>query len=423
MAQQHDLFDDIIDISKGIDVLKDPLGGVTDALLGTAGVGEPQQEWNPADYKERPRFNAIPCLACKSEKSTCRKCAEVCPVNAIDIDDGEVDISDACRKCGLCVPVCPTEAMLSPKVQPKKLYDAVAAAAAAHTTAYVTCTRALRRVPRENEVVIACVGDITPETWFAIMTDFPQVSVYLPLGICDKCKNARGEELLGDAIATAEEWAGAGMGLEVESRALVCEKRREYERKEFMDNIMRTTGLTVSKLNPAAAAVASVTQRLREHNKKITALERTLSQATGTTTQKRRRILTQSRQLMLSTLQAHPNLADNIQVQVPECDFSACTMCGECVRVCPLHACDLVGAGRFAVETAYCVGCGLCTEICPEHALTLTVHDGAELVVPDPEAEKKALEAAQAKKDAEKLKAEAKQKLTRVLDQVEKLDR
>ena len=131
MAQQHDLFDDIIDISKGIDVLKDPLGGVTDALLGTAGVGEPQQEWNPADYKERPRFNAIPCLACKSEKSTCRKCAEVCPVNAIDIDDGEVDISDACRKCGLCVPVCPTEAMLSPKVQPKKLYDAVAAAAAA----------------------------------------------------------------------------------------------------------------------------------------------------------------------------------------------------------------------------------------------------------------------------------------------------
>ena len=249
------------------------------------------------------------------------------------------------------------------------------------------------------------------------------MSVYLPLGICDKCKNARGEELLGDAIATAEEWAGAGMGLEVESRALVCEKRREYERKEFMDNIMRTTGLTVSKLNPAAAAVASVTQRLREHNKKITALERTLSQATGTTTQKRRRILTQSRQLMLSTLQAHPNLADNIQVHVPECDFSACTMCGECVRVCPLHACDLVGAGRFAVETAYCVGCGLCTEVCPEHALTLAVHDGAELVVPDPEAEKKALEAAQAKKDAEKLKAEAKQKLTRVLDQVEKLDR
>ena len=41
MAQQHDLFDDIIDITKGIDVLKDPLGGVTDALLGTATTGAP----------------------------------------------------------------------------------------------------------------------------------------------------------------------------------------------------------------------------------------------------------------------------------------------------------------------------------------------------------------------------------------------
>ena len=32
MAQEHDLFDDIIEISKGFDFLKNPLGGVTDAL-------------------------------------------------------------------------------------------------------------------------------------------------------------------------------------------------------------------------------------------------------------------------------------------------------------------------------------------------------------------------------------------------------
>ena len=183
MAQQHDLFDDIIDITKGIDVLKDPLGGVTDALLGTTTAGAPVQEWNPADYKERPRVNALPCLTCKSEKSTCRKCAEVCPVNAVDIDDGEVEITDACRKCGLCVPVCPTEAVLSPKIQPKKLYDAVAAAATAHTTAYVTCTRALGRNPEPNEVVLPCVAALGPETLFAVMCDYPNVSVYLPLGI------------------------------------------------------------------------------------------------------------------------------------------------------------------------------------------------------------------------------------------------
>ena len=62
--------------------------------------------------------------------------------------------------------------------------------------------------------------------------------MYLPLGICDKCKNTTGEETLGDHIAQAEEWAGTGMGLEVEPGDLTCAKRREFERKEFMDKIM-----------------------------------------------------------------------------------------------------------------------------------------------------------------------------------------
>ena len=35
MAEQHDMFDDIIEISKGVDALKNPFGGITDALLGT----------------------------------------------------------------------------------------------------------------------------------------------------------------------------------------------------------------------------------------------------------------------------------------------------------------------------------------------------------------------------------------------------
>ena len=156
--------------------------------------------------------------------------------------------------------------------------------------------------------MLACIGDVTPEVWFAVLADYSNVSVYLPLGICDHCKTTTGEEMLGDAIATAEEWAGTGLGLEVEARDLKCVKRREYERKEFMDNMMRTTGLTVSKLNPAAAAVASVTQKLKAHSDRITQLERTLNNACGSTDFKRRRVLTQNRQLLLSALQDTPSL-------------------------------------------------------------------------------------------------------------------
>lgn len=419
MPQQHDLFDDIIDISKGLDMFRDPLGSLTDALTGTTPVEV--SEWNPADYKEKPRANTVFCLACRNGGGECSVCADICPVDAIEIEDGGIDIKDSCRKCGLCVAACPVEALSSPRIQPKKLYDAVAGAAAAHETAYVTCTRALKRPPRENEVLIACVGAVPREVWFSIMADYPNVSVYLPLDICTACKNAAGEEMLGDAIAVAEEWAASGLGLEVERRALKCTKRREYERKEFIDNVKRSTGLAVSSLNPAAAAIMSVSQKLKEHSQQITKLEKTLSAACGTTTQKHRRILTQRRKLVLSALQEHPELAGNVRVQRPECDFAACTMCGECVSACPVHANDLVGTGRFTVEPTYCIGCGACVAACSDHALKLVELDGADLVVPDPEAERRAAEAAKAHAEAEKMKAEAKRTLERALDRVEKL--
>lgn len=417
--QQRDMFDDLIDITKGLSGITEPFNDLANAFLGNPEAEA--KEWNPADYKERPRANTVPCLACRSEKSSCRACVKVCPVNAIEIEDGGIDILDSCRKCGLCAPVCPTEAIYSPQKRPKRIYDAVAAAATAYETAYVTCTRALRRVPRDNEVVLACVGDVTPETWFAILMDFPNVSVYLPLDICTACRNAQGEEMLGDAIATAEEWSGRGMGLEVDAKALTCEKSRAFERKEYFDKIKQTTGLAMAKLNPAAAAVTTVSQRIKEHTKKLSALERSLSASTGANSLKRRRVLTQSRQLLLSTLQAHPELAPNVRVSVPECDFERCTLCGDCVEACPLRACDLVGSGTFAVEPTYCTGCGLCAEVCQPGALKMVERDGADLVVPDPEAEQRAAEQARAKAEADKMKAEAKKKLDSVLDRVEKL--
>ena len=69
------------------------------------------------------------------------------------------------------------------------------------------------------------------------------------------------------------------------------------------------------------------------------------------------------------------------------------------------------------------MGCGLCVEVCEEHALTMETHDARDLIVPDPEAEKKKAEAAKAHEEAERMKAEAKKKLGKVLDQVEKLDK
>jgi len=47
-----------------------------------------------------------------TEKCTgCEACVEVCPVEAITIENGVAVISDDCTECGACVDECPTGAI------------------------------------------------------------------------------------------------------------------------------------------------------------------------------------------------------------------------------------------------------------------------------------------------------------------------
>ncbi|MBD3378965.1 MAG: 4Fe-4S dicluster domain-containing protein [Candidatus Omnitrophica bacterium] len=46
------------------------------------------------------------------EKCTgCSACVEVCPVNAISMENGKAVVSDACIDCGACIAQCPVEAI------------------------------------------------------------------------------------------------------------------------------------------------------------------------------------------------------------------------------------------------------------------------------------------------------------------------
>ena len=273
MAQEHDLFDDIIEISKGFDFLKNPLGGVTDALDPSA------PQWNPADYKERPRGNTIPCLTCKNEKSGCSACMDVCPVNAIEVEEDSIEILDSCRKCGLCSAVCPTETLSTRRHMPRQVYDQIARVASAYEQCYVTCTRALKRIPKGNEVVLACVGDLSRDLWFSLLTDYDNISVYLPVGICDRCKTTTGEATYVDAIGTAEEWAKASVGLEVDQRQMTHELTRDYKRSQFVSSAIHSAERLVSRTTPALAGAQAVAKKISDHTKRIDEMQRQLEAA------------------------------------------------------------------------------------------------------------------------------------------------
>ena len=96
-------------------------------------------------------------------------------------------------------------------------------------------------------------------------------------------------------------------------------------------------------------------------------------------------------------------------------------MCGDCLKACPQHACDLDAQGRFSVEPAYCVNCGACAVACEEGALTMVSCDPAALVVVDEEAERKKRAAARQRAKIAEAKERGKKQLNKVLDGLERL--
>lgn len=416
--ENHDLLDSLIDIQSDWNAVSNPL----DTVLGMLSADPEQAKpFNPGDYKFRPRANTIPCTRCMTkDEGTCSACIDVCPVNAITIDTSAIHVSDACRKCGLCIAACPTDAFTDSHHSARQLYDEIATACSSHKMCYITCTRALKRKPEANEILLPCVGAVPTEVWFSILVDYPNVSVYLPEGVCDKCQTTTGEACYTKFIGRAEELTGRSVGLETQARALNHAKKRSYERRQFVNNAMQVGQNVLAVSNPVLASAQAVQRKLQAHGRQINELQNSLERIAGSSTSARRkRTIVQKRQLLLSALQDHPRLADRFEPQVAVCDNTKCTSCGLCVDVCPTHCVDLDPRGHVTVEPIYCMDCSACTRACPTNALFMEPYDPALLVVKD-ETAKRAEEALERQKaELARLKEQGKQQLMRGLAALE----
>ena len=161
--------------------------------------------------------------------------------------------------------------------------------------------------------------------------------------------------------------AGTGMGLSMTPRALNVISAASTSARSTWISIARTTGLTVTKLNPATAARP---RRRRSSKSTATRLPSWSARSIprwrhdGKTSPQ----LTHGRQLVLRRCKPISELAQNMQVSTPECDFDKCTSWRMRQRV--PHVClRFGGSGRFALESTYCPAAEPASRCCPEHAL------------------------------------------------------
>lgn len=419
--EKRDFLDDLIDIQADWKAIESMPNDIAKSLTEDP---DKKKVFNPSSYKEKPFANANRCLNVASgDVGLCSRCVQVCPTHSIKLLRQSVAIDEDCRKCGLCVTVCPMEALSTRRHTPRQVYDQIARAASSYEECYVTCTRAIKRIPQGNEIVLACVGDVSRDMWFSLLADYTNISVYLPVGICDRCRTTTGESVYMDAISTAEEWAVTSLNLVVNERELNHELSRNYKRSQFMSSAVKSVAQSATKNNKTLAGAEAVAKKINDHSKRIDQIQRDLETAVGAkTSANRQRVLTQNRKLMMGALQHDEGLADYVKLTVPVCDASLCTMCNECTKVCSTRAIDLDKSGHITVQSAYCMSCEACVQACVDGALSMEPMDVHELIYPDKAAEEAARQKAKAKAESAKYIEEGKKALSGVADKLEALD-
>jgi Fe-S-cluster-containing hydrogenase component 2 len=415
-----DFLDELIGLQKEFQAITGEISDETAFVRGATVDESSEPVWTPSDYKVVPKGNSAMCVRCKKEDASCDLCLQVCPTDSIFFDDdGALEIKSDCRKCGLCVAACPTDALVSSLHAPKMVYDKICKAAEANEMVYVTCTRALGHVPEAAQVVLPCVGAISAEVWYAILCEYGNVGIYLPRGICDKCRTTTGEECYTDAISLGESWSGENVDLVERERDMVLEVDHQAERKAFVNGSLKSLGMTASKVNPLTAKLARGAEKLAKHSKQITELQKSLDRLAGAkSTVNKKRVLTNTRQLMLVALANHPDTAGAILLDAPQ-STDKCDCCGECADACPMSAIDIVDGG-VQVLTTHCVACALCSDVCPQGAIEFVEVDGNRLIVDDPETKKKVEADEKAKKQQEENREKAKKYGQKMLDMFEK---
>ena len=53
----------------------------------------------------------MPAVVDREKCTGCESCVEICPVEAIKVDEGKAKVGDECVDCGQCVDECPSKAI------------------------------------------------------------------------------------------------------------------------------------------------------------------------------------------------------------------------------------------------------------------------------------------------------------------------
>lgn len=311
-----------------------------------------------------PRLRESRCTRYRFRYSECRRCADVCPHDAIVLDDAGARIDPArCRDCGLCTAACHTGAWESESFQPIELLRQ----AIRQPSWRVTCAPA----GGDADAVLPCLGALPAATLAYLARRGIGVSLH-GAGHCGDCAHgSKGADQLQSNLRAVA--------------SLHDVVRHDVDAAWAMPEVDRTfagagrAGPTVRRVAEGASR-RGLLRRLVRHiaDEAVTQADPPpMTAAPARAIRAGSHFVPEQREL----LQIVCKRSDDDPIEVPIDDTlpllqlslqPGCTLCEACFRVCPTGALQIdenPGDWALTFQADRCVACLACLEVCQPRVL------------------------------------------------------
>ena len=294
-----------------------------------------------------------------SKASTCSRCIDICPGHAIRVPaskdtPGGVKLTISkgfCVDCGLCTAVCPTAGLtvMEPAMRTlRKRLRRASQVAPQDGHFYITCVETGLAEKDPCVVEIPCLGMLTWEMWVNLMLDFPNLGVYLPGDLCNRCKAKDAEGLIVDAVCRAQDIVGREVSLVetmreldfTNSAGMVDPKRVEAfsGMGSGLASIMKDITSAPEDEMPSEEMGQTDSRKMRIRLRKEIMAEKGENTPGLKGAEELGGTLTPARWSVIDAIMRFPEVAPNIQLDGIEIAQDACTRCGECAQGVPARS-------------------------------------------------------------------------------------